>query len=256
MIPAVLLVAAAWAADGDFPPVVEDTPSGRINWTELRLEVTARSDRTVGAWKDRRVQEQDAVDRLAPMMTALAEQVSVTPSQQADDLMDADEDLGRRLKGSLSDWRVSETRYQAGGGVEMDAALDLEAWLQPALQSLARPGEAPEPSEGPTGIVIDARGLSYSPSMAPTVLLADGTVVARAQVLAAGTLRLRSPVLYVTDPADPRAAERAGVDPLFAQATAVQGGGLVLAAASAAGVHPDLPKLVAGGRVVLVVETR
>lgn len=253
MIPAVLLAAVSWAADGAFAPVVEETPSGRINWTELRLEVTARSDRTVGAWKDRRVQEQDAVARLAPLMTALAERVAVTPSQRVDEVMAAEEELGRRLRSSLSDWRVSETRYQAAGGVEMDASLDLETWLQPALRSLARPGDAPEVPQGPTGIVIDARGLSFSPSMAPTVVRTDGTVVARAQVLAAGALRQRSPVLYVSDPADPRAAQRAGSAPLFAQATAVQSGGLVLAAASAAGTHPDVPKLVASGRVVLVV---
>lgn len=256
MILAAMLMAVAVADDSAFLPVLEHTPSGRINWTELRLEVTARSDRTVGAWKDRRVQEQDAVDRLSPRMTALAERVPLTPSQRAKQVMATDAEVGRRLSASLSDWRVAETRYDASGGVEMDATLDLAVWLRPALASLAAPGDAPELGDGPTGLVIDARGLPYGPSVAPTVVTPDGAVIARAQLVAEGALRQRSPALYVTDPADPRASQRAGNAPLFAQATSVKSGALVLAAASEASTHPAVADLVAAGRVVIVVESR
>lgn len=249
-----LALSAIASADEAFPPVVQELSGGRINWTDLRLEVTARSDRTVGAWKDRRVQEQDAVDRLAPRIVALAERMPVTPDRTATDLMDSDPDLQRRLSASLSDWRIEETRYQASGGVEMDAVLDLRVWLRPALASLASGGDPPDLPEDATGLVIDARGLPFTPSVSPTVLSADDEAVLRAQLVAEGTLRARSPALYVLDPADPRAARRAGRQPLFAQATAVRGGALVLASATAALAAPELGDLVAAGRVVIVVD--
>ena len=59
-----LLVSTALAVE----PVVEDVGAGQLNWTTMRLEVSARSDRTVGAWKNVRVQEQDALDRLEPLI--------------------------------------------------------------------------------------------------------------------------------------------------------------------------------------------
>jgi len=248
------LTAAALATDVAFPAVVEARDGGVVNWTDLRLEVTSRSDATRGAWKDRRVQEQDAVDRLAPRMSALAEDVAVTPERSASDVIDGDAELGLRLTEALKDWRVEETRYHATGGVEMDAALDLRTWLRPALASLAVAGEPPERPERVTGLVVDARGLPFEPSVAPTVLTADGTAIVRAQLLSEGTLRSRGPVLYVLDPADPRAAARAGGEPLFAQATAVKGGALVLAAASPAATDPALSDLVASGRVVIVMD--
>ena len=254
LLPLSLLVTAALAADPDFLPVVEVQDGGVVNWTELRVEVTSRSDATRGAWKDRRVQEQDAVDRLAPRMSALAEEVSVTPERSASDVIDGDPELGLRLTESLKDWRIEETRYHASGGVEMDAALDLRTWLRPALAGLAIAGEPPDRPERVTGLVVDARGLPFEPSVAPTILTADGAAIVRAQLLSEGTLRLRGPVLYVLDPADPRAAARAGGEPLFAQATALKGGALVLAAASPAALDPALPDLVAAGRVVIVMD--
>ena len=169
--------------------------------------------------------------------------------------MGSQDELARRLEDSLRRWNVDETTYNSRGGVEMNASLDLREWLRPALVALAD-SEAPAlPTDGPTGILIDARGLTFRPSLAPTVSGPDGTVISRAQLVAADTARISSAVIYVLDPADARAVRRAGMEPLFARAASARGGELVLDAESARQLtsDPATPALVAHGKVVLVV---
>ncbi|MCK6506063.1 hypothetical protein L6R53_22230 [Myxococcota bacterium] len=237
-------------------PVVESLPDGRIDWSRLVLEAQAQSDLRVGAWMDRRVQEQDALDRLGPRVERLAQRVRVTPDTLAIDLMSADGDLPRRLEDTVDDWRVVETRYHDGGTVEMLAELDLQRWLRPALRSLAAQ-EAPPAGPGErTGLVVDARGLPFEPCLAPRVTGPTGTVLFGAQRLTEAAFELAAPVVYVTDPADTRAAERAGDHPHLVRAVSVVGGGeLVLDPATARRleVDPDLPTIAARGRVVVVV---
>lgn len=237
-------------------PVLESLPDGRIDWSRLVLEVQAQSDMRVGAWMDRRVQEQDALDRLGPRVERLAQRVRVTPDTLAVDLMSAEGELPRRLEDTVEDWRVVETRYHDGGAVEMLAELDLQRWLRPALRSLAAQ-EAPAAGPGDvTGLVVDARGLPFEPCLAPRVTAPTGAVLFGAQRLTADAFELAAPVVYVTDPADPRAVQRAGDRPLLVRAASVVGGGeLVLdpAAARKLEADPDLPTIAARGRVVVVV---
>ena len=111
---------------------------GTVDWTNLKLVVDSRSDRTVGAWKDRRVQEQDALDSIAPRMDSAARRIPVTADSTAGDLYSGGE-LGARLEDGSRSWQVTETRYHQSGGVEMAATLDLRTWLLPALAELAVP---------------------------------------------------------------------------------------------------------------------
>lgn len=248
--------ALAESADATEDTVVERLSDGSyIDWSAWRLHVHTSSEAAVGAWQDRRLQEQDALDRLRPQVEALARQVHLTPETTAGDLMGSEDELSRRLQDSLRRWSVDETTYHSAGGVEMEASLDLREWLRPALVSLALPEPPPLPSEGATGLVLDARGLSLEASLAPTVVGPDGTVFVRAQLVAQDTARLSSPVIYVRDPADARAVRRAGSRPLFARAAQSRGGELVLDGESARALSQEAntAALVAHGRVVLVV---
>ena len=250
-----LLLSAPLGAEEAFVPVVEDLPNGgRIDWTSLRLEVSAGSDITIGAWKDRRVQEQDALDRLSPAIAKLAARVCVTPGSTAGDLMDGSSELATRLQEALHSWKIDETRYHSKGSVELDAALDLQAWLRPALTSLATSTVPPLPADAATGLVIDTRGLPFEPCLAPTVLQPDGTAIMRAQLLGEEAANLSTPVAYVSDPADPRVWKRVGDRPYLARAATVHSHELVLDPATAAGLPPETAALVARGKVVMVVE--
>ena len=211
-------------------PVVEKVESGHIDWTKMVLQVTARGDRTVGAWKGRAIQEADALGRLEPMLLEAARAVRVYPDERAEALLEADPIANANTIRLLNDgltkqivWRVSETRYLSGGGVEMDAELDLYSWLRPALMAKAKGQPQPPSPEGQTGLVIDARHLAFRPCVAPEVHLANGSIFYSAAHLALQTAGAQPPIVYVSDPAMPMASQRAGSQPEFLTAAASTG---------------------------------
>lgn len=218
-----LLIGAALAVE----PVIEDVGAGRLNWTTMQLEISARSDRTVGAWKNVRVQEQDALDRLEPLIEDAARKVRFDPKRQADDLLNVEEggvpaSVLRRLDDGLKSWRVRETRYLSNGGVEMDGVLEVHRWLRPMLLSQTEATRTRASAEGPTGILVDARHLDFRPCLAPEVVTQDGKLLIHPSKVHPDVMRRKTPVVYVQDPADPAAAARAGAHPNFLTATAVQ----------------------------------
>jgi hypothetical protein len=156
------------------------------------------------------------------MLIEAALRIRVRPDVRADDLTDStargSEYVARALRDRVSDWRVLETRYLSGGGVEMDGIIDVQSWLRPALLSLAAgQPQTPDPN-GPTGVLIDARLLAFRPCVAPEIRLADDTIIYDATHITPDTVRVQSPVVYVSDPVDPAANERAGSQPLFISA--------------------------------------
>ncbi len=229
----------------------------------MELEITSRSDRDVGAWgaTDRRVQEQDALHRLAPMIHDAAKNVLVQPDRAASDYLGpkeapADIEIARRLDDGLKAWRVRETRYLTNGGVEMDGVLELHRWLRPIL--LASAGGTPQTPnpDGPTGILLDARHVDFRPCIAPEVHTATGQVLASPSSVHAEVLRKQAPVAYVLDPSDQIASERIGKYPLFLTAESSRDECvLVLTKADSLllSASPTFPGVVSTGRLVVVV---
>jgi hypothetical protein len=251
------ICASAWAIE----PVVESVEAGQINWTTMELEITSRSDRTVGAWKDVRVQEQDALDRLKPLVEDAAKRIRMFPGTRAEDHMTPSEDpasldVARRINDGIDAWRVRETRYLSNGGVEMDGVLELHRWLRPALLALPYTAVDTATTEGPTGVLIDARHLAFRPCVSPEVWTSDETPIFSPQRINPEVLRVRTPMVYVRDPADPHAAERAGDHPLFITAAASTQDCVVMLSPSDSqllNASKAFPAVVASAKVVLVV---
>ncbi|MES2638121.1 MAG: hypothetical protein V4850_01515 [Myxococcota bacterium] len=248
-----LLPGMAWA----FDPVMEELSDGRIDWTSLRLLAAAEGVPSSGVLVNLETLEGDARQRLGPRMLAMARKVRISADQTAADLLDAKDAVADRIDDNLMLWEVYEVRYYMSGGVEMEGALPLQSWLRPALVSLAKGKDRTTPATAPTsGLVIDARGLEVSPAMSPRLQGPSGDTlysVATMTVLAASQ---RTPVVYVTDPADIAAGKRAGVQPLFVRAASVSAStDLVLDATDAARVAQaaaDAPFLLQGNVVVVV----
>lgn len=238
-----------------FEPVLEEVSGGHIDWSELQLEVTITSQHTTGAWQDRRLQEQDAHDRLTSIIDKIAADIEITPGRTAGSLMSSSDALGARLSDGLRRWGVEEARYHHSGGVALDGALDLRTWLAPALVEHASAADLPITGEA-TGLLVDARGHRLTLTLSPEVTTASGQRIVHVSALSEDTARMRTPVVYVRDPADPRAASRAGAAPIFATVAEVQDGVMILDGESAARLtaQGQLPALVAAGRVVVVVD--
>jgi hypothetical protein len=226
--------------------IVREIDGGTIDWTTGTLTVTSKSQRQTGAWKDRRLQEQDALDRLQSLVTDAVKGLCVAKDLSGQDLVADRNDIAQRLQEGLDDWEVVETRYHGEGGVEMDAALDLAAWIRPALGH-------PHDDPGDTiGLVIDARGLAVEPCMAPVLLGVDGSGLWPVTVAPP----LDGPVLFVSDPSDPRVAARVGTHPRTLRATAADGGGIVLDPSSVSALLSDgaLATVRSAGRIAIVLD--
>ncbi|MFT5685091.1 MAG: hypothetical protein ACI8RZ_006037 [Myxococcota bacterium] len=237
-----------------FEPVTEEVSGGHIDWSEMRLEVTVTSQHTTGAWQDRRLQEQDAHDRLTSLIDDIASDIALTPTTTASALMSKGDALADRLSDGLRRWGVEEARYHTGG-VALDAVLDLRTWLAPALIEQALTADLPIEG-GATGLLIDARGHRVPLTLSPELTTTTGRRLVHVSALSEDTARMRTPVIYVRDPADPRATARAGDAPLFATIGEVREGVMILDDASAGRLmaQSQLAALVAAGRVVVVVD--
>lgn len=248
-----LLVAAAFAGD-----VREQLPGGYIDWTGGKLVVEASGVSNTGAWKDARAIEQSAFLQLEPRVDELARQVRFSGDAAVGDLLNDPGPVGESLEEGLGSWSVVETRYYESGKVELRAELPLQAWLRPALISQAA-GKAlvDIPLSDVTGLVVDARGLSVRPSLAPRLLAPDEQVLYAVASLTEDAAASRMPVQWTTEPSDAVAIKRAGNKPIFVRATSVLGGcDLVLDRDDAARVQALAANsdILSSARVVVVVE--
>ncbi len=246
-----LLIPGAAAVE----PVLERVAGGAIDWTNMRLVVHGTGGGSTGAMNNLEAAEGDARQQLEPRVQALARAVRVDRSRLAGELLDAADAVADRLEANLSAWEVFEARYHKGGTVELDAALSLQTWLRPALVSFLHAAERPPRQGGSSGLIVDARGLDLKCALAPEFFdaalghlygIGDMTAYAASQ---------HGPVVYVSDPADPIAARRAGEVPIFLRPASVQNGtDLVFDAAAAAELRAaaDASDLLLFGNVVVV----
>lgn len=248
-----LLVSFALA----FDPVIQSLDDGAVDWTNLRLVVYARGGGVTGAMSDFEAAEGDARDKLEPRFQQLARSVRVDRDRRVAALLDAGDAVADRLDSNLSLWEVFEARYLDSGLVELDAALSLQAWLRPALVKMARAPERPATVGGASGVVVDARGLSLECAIAPEFVDGEGGHLFGVADMTAHAGSLHGPVIYVRDPADPAAFNRAGDTPIFVAPSATRDGtDLVFGAEAsaelrAAATTSDVFLL---GRVVVVVD--
>jgi hypothetical protein len=241
-----------------FPSVRSETGPGWVDWTELKLYARTEGLPDAGAYAARTIVEQKAMARLGPLMLDAAARVRVTADTTAGDVLESGSKLASLLDEDSSSWRVVETRYYTSGKIGVDGCLDIYQWLKPVLLSLESQSPAPQgmPSEY-SGIVVDARGLKVEPALAPRIWSPSGEMLWGIQLLPTGTVKQRSPVGFVVDPADPRSCKRAGPNPLFVRAASVRDRvDLVLGSPDAElflTARQD-PRILSEARVILVLD--
>ena len=249
----IVLVSFGWG----FAPVIEKLPGGEIDWTAEELRAGASGTPTGGMVVVYESLEQDARSRLGLLMLELARRLQVTPTETAGDFLKADDVVADHMDGYLSGWGIEESRYYTSGRVELDGFLSLPTFVRPALVGKAEGREREGPPTIPvTGMVVDARGLRVSPSVAPVLSAADGARIYDIRTLTRDAASQRTPCVWVTDPADPVGVKRAGDQPLFVRATAVHEGALVIGDTAVAAIQAaaaGAPFLI-HGQVVIVVD--
>jgi hypothetical protein len=236
----------AWAGE-PFADVRRPLEDGAwVNWTRLEVEVEASAfDPLLKV--DSKPLEQAAITEVDGRIGSVCALVPLAPGVRLGDVRD------RIIQEARGAWRLDEGRYYASGRVEVRGVVDLQPMAAPWMAS--RAANAPEvPVKGPTGVVVDLRGIPVTPTYAPEIVDPNGEIVYGGTVWRDAAF-LRAPVVWVSDPAHPQ-AQRAGAEPAFFIAAGALGAKVVLSAADAARFRAEVsPTRASGeGAVVLVVD--
>jgi hypothetical protein len=175
--------------------------------------------------------------------------IPVTSSHDLGDI--AEEETGLEVSRRVDRWVVVENRYFASGRVELVAQLSLQDMLKTWLGGLPEPEPDPR-GGGPSGLILDARGLDFTPVYAPRIRTSEGEMLFTSGLSAEAAAQV-SPVVYVVDAAH-EATLRAGDKPSFARVHAVSDGDLIVEGKDAAAIRRVSRSRLGQGRVVVVVD--
>lgn len=217
----------AFAQHALFEPVQTDLGGGaRVDWTSSRLEVTATSRRS-GSEGTRAVEElaRRAVDL---RVTSAALDLPISPGRELRELRKTP--LWPSLEPRIGRWIETGNRYYASGRVGVVGALSLVELMKPVTMASAAAHQS-EPT-GESGVLLDARGVpGVAPCFAPEISGPTGAVYSGRMWLDAAVER--PPAVWVSDAADPVAAERVGPKPVVAHVRKAEGCAMVVDAEAA-----------------------
>jgi len=195
------------------------------------------------------------LDALRNCMEAL-KGVEVSTGRTAGAAMAGNPRLESELQGVVKGFRVvGAPRYFSDGGVEMDVEVPLDGKVSDALIPRV-PSKGPSEGGGAdagTGVIVDARGQTVAPALAPRLLDEGGRELYGPASLDPGA-RARGGAAYARDVETARKdlKARVGEHPLVVKAVAARGADIVVADADARALRGG--RFLAEGRVVIVTD--
>ena len=234
------------------PPVMDTLDKTQINWTAFRLEAKSTYTSRAQSWEYREsLASQGAGDLLKRHIIDVPLQAEKT----VEDLLSNPEYI-RYLQDGMHEWKTYETHYMAASNsVQVVGYINLQRYLRKVIIEHASSDISEEKGEYHTGMIIDARGLSFQPVVMPKVIDAEGIPVVDISGFSANAAQDTLPVRYVSTPADPICAKTVGKKPAIMRASDVEKGSLILDASTVLPSIEDLSAIVSTGNVVIVVDS-
>lgn len=222
-----LVVASTGAVAGDAKDpaaaaddsVVQKVGHGEINWSKKVVTATgsgaAKMDGTVA--QSRLMAERAAkIDALRNIVETI-QGIQVTGTRSAQDVMSNGE-IKTRVAGMAQGFKVVDTKYYSDGAVDVIVQMPIDENLTNAL--VERPKKPRKVSASGaavfTGLIVNARGLGLTPSMAPRIVDESGKEIYGTEVVSEKGLQQGGIVGYAK--ADDQARERTGEKPLIVKA--------------------------------------
>jgi hypothetical protein len=178
--------------------------------------------------------------------------VQLQTGQTVGGALASDAALSGKVEGLVRGFKVvGKPRYFSDGGVELDVEVPLEGALSDAL--LPRP---PGKADGPTSLVVDARGQKLVPALAPRILDEAGKELYGPASLGDAGRRSGGAAAYARDLEAARASlkDRIGERPIVVKAVRAQGSDVVLSGADAASLTGKTLPFLAEGKVVILAD--
>jgi len=262
---ALVMGPSAWAqqAAGDAakkPAAAEDKDrrprtSGEVNWAGPVIKATgsgAPDMRATSPAQARLGAETAAKLDAFRNLLSQAKGLNVSAGKTVGQAMEEDVIRGR-VEGIIRGYKVTARRYYSDSGVELDVEVPMGAIVdavQPAATTVIGLN-----TEGPrkhTGVIVDARGLSLAPVLAPRLLDEAGAEVYAAEVVSNEALREQGVAGYFGSLDEAKKSERVGDRPLVIKALRTAGADLVLSADTIKQLKASNQSYLAEGRVAIV----
>jgi hypothetical protein len=221
-----LVASSAWAQKdpaGD-DPLVQKLAHGEINWATKTVTATgsaAASNKEGSVARARLMAERGAtIDALRNIIETI-QGIQVSGTRNAADVMSNGE-IKSKIQGMAQGFKVVDIKYYNDGSVDVIVSMPIDENLTNALVEQPKAtSQKPRKlaTDGPevfTGLVVNARGLGLTPSMAPRIVDEAGKTVYGAEVVSDKGRQQGGIVSYART--DEVANERAGQKPLVVKA--------------------------------------
>lgn len=208
--------------------VVQKLAHGEINWSAKTVTATGSGAANL---KDGSVARARLMAERAAKLDALRnivetiQGIQVSGTRNAADVMSNGE-IKSKIQGMAQGFKVVDTKYYSDGSVDVIVSMPIDENLTNALVEKPKPGAGQKPRKvntgGPesyTGLVVNARGLGITPSMAPRILDEAGKEVYGAEIVSDKGLQQGGIASYART--DEKAAERGGTRALIVKALRV-----------------------------------
>jgi hypothetical protein len=204
--------------------VVQKLAHGEINWSKKTVTATGSGAANL---KDGNVAQARLMAERAAKLDALRniietiQGIQVSGSRNANDIMSNGE-VKTKIQGMAQGFKVVDTKYYSDGSVDVVVQMAIDESLTNALVEKPKPGAKPPRKlnlEGPetfSGLVVNARGLGLTPSMAPRIVDEAGKDVYGADVVSDKGIAQGGIASY--EKSEDRSKERAGAKPLVIKA--------------------------------------
>lgn len=181
----------------------------------------------------------------------------------------AREETRRQIEDVLRGYEVVGKRYFSDSGVQLEVEVPLGALtsvlVTPAPAGIAAPAQTEPAGTKPpetkkdakakhTGLVVDARKLGMTPVLAPRVLDEAGQSLYGMEVLSAEARKSTGVAGFFKSLEAARKSELVGAKPLVLEAARLQGSDLLLGPDAAKALAGLDPRLLAGGRVAILIK--
>lgn len=208
--------------------VVQKLAHGEINWSKKTVTATGSG---AAPQNDMPVAQRRLMAERAAKMDALRnlletiQGIQINGMRNAGDIMSNGE-VKTRITGVAQGFKVIDTKYYSDASVDVVVQMPIDENLTNALVEKPKAAAASKPRalntsapESFSGLVVNARGLGISPSMAPRILDESGKEVYGAEVVSEKGLQQGGIAQYLKT--EEQAKERAGTKPLVVKALRV-----------------------------------
>jgi hypothetical protein len=236
-------------------------PSATVDWQ--RRVIVARGqgapDLTASSAAAARIGAERAaqVDAFRNILETL-KGVEVRGGQTAGQLMAQDSVLKASVEGLVRNFKVTDRKNFADGGVELTVEMAMDGKL---AEMLLPPNSVPTRTAQGThdvgsGLVVMAKGLKITPALAPRILDETGKEVYGPDFVQPGALRENGIAGYLTSESAAEHSARVGDHPMTVKAVKVHGSDVVISSADAAKLSDAQANLgfLSEGKVIIVTD--